>query len=49
PPPSSPVSDLAPGQLGLDDMKMLEQKAQQANPDEIDIDGDDEGGEENGG
>lgn len=24
-----PVSDLAPGQLGIDDMKMLEQKAQQ--------------------
>jgi len=23
-----PVSDLAPGQMGLDDMKMLEQKAQ---------------------
>ena len=26
---SFPVSDLAPGQMGLDDMKMLEQKAQQ--------------------
>lgn len=24
-----PVSDLAPGQMGMDDMKMLEQKAQQ--------------------
>lgn len=24
-----PVSDLAPGQMGIDDMKMLEQKAQQ--------------------
>lgn len=23
------VSDLAPGQMGIDDMKMLEQKAQQ--------------------
>lgn len=23
------VSDLAPGQMGMDDMKMLEQKAQQ--------------------
>lgn len=26
---SYPVSDLAPGQMGIDDMKMLEQKAQQ--------------------
>lgn len=25
----APVSDLAPGQMGMDDMKMLEQKAQQ--------------------
>lgn len=29
PPPAAPVSDLAPGQSGMDDMKLLEQRAEQ--------------------
>lgn len=28
-PPAFPVSDLAPGQSGMDDMKLLEQRAEQ--------------------